>query len=84
MIAAATENYDNSENDDPCAVIVKKMAKAVVIHSMFLRCVFAIVHRSFSYYEKTVDIDTDRRTEKEKRGYFGFRCYLSRISSFIL
>ena len=42
MVAAATENYDNSKDDDPGAVIVKKMAKAVVIHSMFLRCMFAI------------------------------------------
>ena len=36
MIAAATENYDNSENDDPGAVIVKEMAKAV-IHQKVLR-----------------------------------------------
>ena len=50
MVAAATENYDNSEDDDPSAVIVKKMAKAVVIHSMFLRCMFAILGRSFTYY----------------------------------
>ena len=50
MVAAATENYDNSKDDDPGAVIVKKMAKAVVIHSMFLRCMFAILSRSFTYY----------------------------------
>ena len=50
MVAAATENYDNSKDDDPGAVIVKKMAKAVVIHSMFLRCMFATLRRSFSYY----------------------------------
>ena len=42
VIAAATENYDNSENDDPGAVIVKEMAKAVVVHSIFLRSMFAI------------------------------------------
>ena len=42
MIAAATENYDNSKNDDPGAVIVKEMAKAVVVHSIFLRSMFAI------------------------------------------
>ena len=42
MVAAATENYDDSKDDDPSAVIVKEMAKAVVIHSMFLRCMFAI------------------------------------------
>ena len=41
MIAAATEDNDNSEDDDPGAVIVKEMAKTVVIHSMFLRCMFA-------------------------------------------
>ena len=50
VVAATTENYDNSEDDDPSAVIVKKMAKTVVIHSMFLRCMFAILGRSFSYY----------------------------------
>jgi len=48
VIAAATEYDDDSEDDDPGAVIVEKMAKAVVIHSMFLRCMFAILHRSFS------------------------------------
>ena len=42
MIAAATENYDNSENDDPGAVIVKEMAKAVIVHGIFLRSMFAI------------------------------------------
>ena len=50
MVAAATENYDNSKDDDPGAVIVEEMAKAVVIHSMFLRCMFAIFGRSFTYY----------------------------------
>ena len=50
MIAAATENYDNSKDDDPGAVIVKKMAKAVVVHGVFLRCMFAIFGRSFTYY----------------------------------
>ena len=49
-MAAATEYYDNSKDDDPGAVIVEKMAKAVVIHSMFLRCMFAIFRRSLSYY----------------------------------
>ena len=42
VIAAATENYDNSENDDPGAVIVKEMAKAVVVHSMFLQSWVAV------------------------------------------
>lgn len=50
MVAAATEDYDNSKDDNPGAVIVEKMAKAVVIHSMFLRCMFAILGRSFTYY----------------------------------
>ena len=48
MIAAATEDNDNSKDDYPGAVIVKEMAKAVVIHSMFLRCMFAIFGRSFT------------------------------------
>lgn len=45
MVAAATENYDDSQNDDPGAVIVEKMAKAVVIHSMFLRRMMAMFDR---------------------------------------
>ena len=36
-MAAATENDDDSDDYDPGAVIVKEIAKAVVIHSMFLR-----------------------------------------------
>ena len=32
VVAAATENYDESENDDPGAVIIEKMAKTVVVH----------------------------------------------------
>ena len=43
VVAAATENYDNSKDDDPGAVIVEEMAEAVVIHSIFLRCTFAIL-----------------------------------------
>ena len=46
VVAAATEDYDNGKNDDPGAVIVKEMAEAVVIHSMILRCTFAIFGRS--------------------------------------
>lgn len=58
VIATATENYDNSKDNDPGAVIVKKMAKTVVVHNMFLRCVFAILHRSFTYYVYFVFSDT--------------------------
>ena len=42
VVAAETENDDDSENDDPGAVIVEKMAKAVVIHSKFLRRLIAM------------------------------------------
>ena len=45
-VAAATENDDDREDDDPGAVIIKEMAEAVVIHSMILRCTFAIFGRS--------------------------------------
>jgi hypothetical protein len=31
-MAAATENYYNSQNDDPGVVILEDMAKAVVVH----------------------------------------------------
>ena len=64
VIAAATENYDNSKNDDPGAVIVKKMAKAVVIHSMFLRSMFAIFHRSFTYYAEDNFPDTKPKNSR--------------------
>ena len=36
-MAAATKNDDDRNNYDPGAVVVKEIAKAVVIHSMFLR-----------------------------------------------
>ena len=36
IIAAATENYDYCENDDPGAVVVEKMAQAVVVHKMYV------------------------------------------------
>ena len=36
IIAAATENYDYCENDDPGAVVVEKMAQAVVVHKMYI------------------------------------------------
>ena len=32
VIAAATENDNDSKDDYPCAVVVKEIAKAVVIH----------------------------------------------------
>ena len=40
-VAAATEYDDQSENDDPSAVIVKKMAKAV-IHKKVLHAAVAV------------------------------------------
>ena len=45
VVAAATENYDDSKDYDPGAVIVEKIAKTVVIHSMFLRRIIAMLHR---------------------------------------
>ena len=39
MVAAATEDDDDSENYDPGAVIVEEIANAVVIHS-FLQMLF--------------------------------------------
>ena len=46
VIAAATENYDDSKDDDPCAVIVEKMAEAVVVHNVFLQSMLAIFTRA--------------------------------------
>ena len=60
VIAAATENNNDSKNDYPCAVIIEKVAKAVVIHSMFLRSMFAILNRSFTYYAKAKKCDTKK------------------------
>ena len=34
VVAATAENYDNSKDDYPGAVVVKKMAQAVVIHKI--------------------------------------------------
>ena len=34
VVAATAENYDNSKDDDPGAVIIEKMAQAVVIHKI--------------------------------------------------
>ena len=56
VVAAATENYDDSENDNPGAVIVEKMAKAVVIHSMFLRRMLAMLSRLVYNMKKTVEV----------------------------
>jgi len=51
VIAAAAKNNDYSKDYNPGAVIVKEMAEAVVIHSMFLRgCYCAASRRLFTYY----------------------------------
>ena len=50
VVAAATKYEDDSEDNDPGAVIIEKMAKTVVVHSMFLRRMIAMLHRSFIYY----------------------------------
>ena len=66
VIAAATEDDDDGENYDPGAVIVEEIAKAVVIHSMFLRSMFAIFHRSFTYYAE--DNFPDTKPKKKLSG----------------
>jgi hypothetical protein len=57
-VTAATENNDNGKDNNPGAVIVEKIAKTVVIHNMFLQSMFAILHRSFTYYDVTPLCDT--------------------------
>ena len=42
IIAATAENYYYSKNDNPCTVIIKEMAKTVVVHSMFLQSWVAV------------------------------------------
>ena len=37
VIAAAAKYYNDSKNYDPCAVVVKDVAQAVVIHYVSLR-----------------------------------------------
>ena len=61
VIAAATEDNDYCKNDYPGAVIIKKVAKAVVIHSMFLRSMFAALHRSFTSYAKSKVCVTEKK-----------------------
>ena len=50
VVAAATKYEDDSEDNDPGAVIIEKMAKTVVVHNMFLRRMFAMLHRLVTYY----------------------------------
>ena len=45
-MAAATENYYNSQNNDPSVVILEDMAKAVVVHYVSSKMVCG---RSFSF-----------------------------------
>ena len=58
VVAAATKYNDDSEDNDPGAVIIEKMAKTVVVHSMFLRRMIAMLHRSFICYAKGIKCDT--------------------------
>ena len=58
VVAAATKYNDDSEDNDPGAVIIEKMAKTVVVHSMFLRRMIAMLHRSFICYAKGRKCDT--------------------------
>ena len=58
VVAAATKYNDDSEDNDPGAVIIEKMAKTVVVHSMFLRRMIAMLHRSFICYAKVMKCDT--------------------------
>ena len=43
--AAAAEENDECYNDDPGTVIIKKMAKTIVIHNVFLRFFVGIALR---------------------------------------
>lgn len=45
VIAAAANDYDSNKDNDPSAVVVEDVAKAVVIHSMFLRSIYYISSR---------------------------------------
>ena len=58
VVAAATKYNDDSEDNDPGAVIIEKMAKTVVVHGMFLRRMIAMLHRSFICYAKGRKCDT--------------------------
>lgn len=71
VIAATAEDYYNSKNDYPRAVIVEKMAQAVVIHkNMFLQSNFAIII-SLIYIlcnktKKVIAIQVAKRDKVEK------------------
>ena len=55
VVAAATEDNYNCKDDDPGAVIIKDMAKAVVVHYVFLQSRFARCrNRLARYYNMTL------------------------------
>ena len=61
VIAATAENYDYSKNDDPGAVVVEKMAQAVVIHKMYSsKGVLRLLRRSLTSYANVGLCDTSR------------------------
>ena len=53
VIAATAEDYYNSKNDYPRAVIVEKMAQAVVIHKICSsKVTLRLFYRSFTSYAR--------------------------------
>ena len=63
-MAAATENYYNSQNDDPGVVIVEDMTKAVVIHYVSSKMVYG---RSSCFFGLPITmLCTMRKLVKEK------------------
>ena len=54
VVAAATENDDYRENDDPGAVIVKEIAKTVVIHICFLQMLLGQTHYHNMHFSENV------------------------------
>ena len=52
VVAAATENNDNGKDDNPGAVVVKEIAKAVVIHICSSEDVMAVLCRSLHIMQR--------------------------------
>ena len=63
-MAAATEDNDDGKDDNPGAVVVKKIAKAVVIHICSSEDVMAVLCRSLHIMHSPFCVLHCFRTEK--------------------
>ena len=50
VVAAATENDNDSKDDNPSAVIIEDVAKTVVVHKVPPGSIWAVFLRTIPYY----------------------------------